>query len=99
MAMRPRVSGIYRSLSTNTLKDDAGTRSLESGDWAVVTSARGSMRARAAVTPTVASGQVFVPMHYVETNRLTKASFDPYSRQPSYKSAAVQVRRAGRRHR
>jgi hypothetical protein len=27
------------------------------------------------------------------TNRLTRPSFDPYSRQPSYKSAAVDVRR------
>ena len=55
------------------------------------------MRARALITSTVARGQVFVPMHYVETNRLTNASFDPYSRQPSYKSGAVEVRRDGRR--
>jgi len=33
-------------------------------------------------------------MHYAGTNRLTNASFDPHSRQPSYKSAAVCVRRA-----
>jgi assimilatory nitrate reductase catalytic subunit len=76
--------------------DDAAARSLASGDWAVVRSARGSMRARAHVTPTVATGQVFVPMHYSETNRLTQPSFDAYSRQPSYKSGAVQVQRAGR---
>jgi hypothetical protein len=30
-------------------------------------------------------------MHDVATNRLTNASFDPHSRQPSYKSGAVQV--------
>jgi assimilatory nitrate reductase catalytic subunit len=45
------------------------------------------------VTPTVRPGQVFIPMHYVETNRLTHPSFDPYSRQPSYKSGAVEVLR------
>jgi anaerobic selenocysteine-containing dehydrogenase len=73
---------------------DAEARSLASGDWAVVRSARGSMRARACVTPTVAVGQVFVPMHYVATNLLTNSSFDPYSRQPSYKSGAVDVVRA-----
>ena len=38
---------------------------------------------------------MFVPMHYPETNRLTAASFDPHSRQPSYKHAAVEVRTPG----
>ena len=57
------------------------------------------MEARAYVTPTVAPGQVFVPMHYAGTNLLTNASFDPYSRQPSYKHAAVAVRRIDERRR
>jgi assimilatory nitrate reductase catalytic subunit len=52
------------------------------------------MRAKVVVTSSVREGQVFVPMHYVETNRLTRAEFDPHSRQPSYKHAAVEVRRA-----
>ena len=47
-------------------------------------------------SPTVKAGQVFIPMHYAETNRLTHADFDPYSRQPSYKNGAVEVRRSGR---
>ena len=78
---------------------DAVARGVAAGDWTEVSSARGSMRARAVVTPTVAAGQVFIPMHYGETNRLTDASFDPYSRQPSYKSGAVEVRRIRGRHR
>jgi len=48
----------------------------------------------ACVTPTVEPGQVFMPMHYRETNLLTQAAFDPYSRQPSYKACAVRVRPA-----
>jgi assimilatory nitrate reductase catalytic subunit len=76
---------------------DADERGLTGGDWVEVASARGAMRARCVVTTTVRPGQVFIPMHYVETNRLTHPSFDPYSRQPSYKSGAVQVRRV-RRH-
>jgi assimilatory nitrate reductase catalytic subunit len=32
-------------------------------------------------------------MHYEDTNRLTLAIFDPYSRQPAYKHCAVRVRR------
>ena len=33
-----------------------------------------------------------MPMHDPDTNRLTSPSFDPHSRQPSYKYAAVDVR-------
>jgi assimilatory nitrate reductase catalytic subunit len=78
---------------------DAQLRGLTDGDWTVVSSRRGVMRARARVTPAVSAGQVFVPMHYVDTNRLTHASFDPHSRQPAYKSGAVEVTRARGRHR
>jgi assimilatory nitrate reductase catalytic subunit len=76
---------------------DAAARLVAHGDTVEISSARGSMRARAVVTATVQPGHVFVPMHYVETNRLTHPSFDPYSRQPSYKSGAVEVRRKRRR--
>ncbi len=72
---------------------DASALGVAADEWVTVCSARGEMEARAYVTPTVAPGQVFVPMHYAGTNLLTNASFDPYSRQPSYKSAAVAVRR------
>ncbi len=78
---------------------DAVALGVAADEWVVVSSARGEMEARAYVTPTVAAGQVFVPMHYVGTNRLTRPSFDPYSRQPSYKSAAVAVRPLPERHR
>ena len=101
---RTAKSAVLRSLAeqepfVEISPGDAAARSLGDGDWAAVVSPRGSMRARARVTPTVAPGQVFVPMHYVGTNRLTNPSFDPYSRQPSYKSGAVEVRRARRRDR
>jgi anaerobic selenocysteine-containing dehydrogenase len=71
---------------------DAAGIGVATDEWVAVASARGEMEARAYVTPTVAPGQVFVPMHYAGTNRLTNPSFDPHSRQPSYKSAAVVVR-------
>ena len=71
---------------------DASALGVATDDWVMISSRRGEMEARAYVTPTVATGQIFVPMHYVGTNRLTNPSFDPHSRQPSYKSAAVAVR-------
>ncbi len=78
---------------------DASALGVIPDEWVRVCSVRGEMEARAFVTPTVAPGQVFVPMHYAGTNLLTKASFDPSSRQPSYKSAAVAVRRLAERRR
>ncbi len=101
---RTSKSSVLRSLSepepyVEISPSDAAARSLTSGDWVVIVSPRGSMRAQAYVTPTMSHGEVFVPMHYAGTNRLTSGSFDPYSRQPSYKSGAVEVRRAGWRDR
>jgi anaerobic selenocysteine-containing dehydrogenase len=93
---RTAKSAMLRSLYPSTpyveiSSSDAADRGIAPLDWVVVRSVRGTMRARAFVTATVSAGQVFVPMHYPETNRLTNASFDPYSRQPSYKHCAVNV--------
>jgi assimilatory nitrate reductase catalytic subunit len=60
-----------------------------------VRSRRASLVAVAFVTPTVQPGQVFIPMHYAEVNRLTHASFDPHSRQPDYKHCAVALEKPG----
>jgi anaerobic selenocysteine-containing dehydrogenase len=54
-----------------------------------IRSRRANIEANAFVTPTVQAGQIFVPMHYAEVNRLTHPSFDPHSRQPNYKHCAV----------
>ena len=51
------------------------------------------------ITEIVAPGQVFMPFHYEEknSNRLTQSAFDPYSREPNYKQAAVRVEKSGPR--
>jgi assimilatory nitrate reductase catalytic subunit len=74
--------------------EDARELGIEQGAWVQVGSRRAEVRARAAVKDTVPRGQVFMPMHYVETNRLTFPAFDPYSREPAYKMGAVAVRRS-----
>ncbi|WP_428308275.1 molybdopterin oxidoreductase family protein [Lacipirellula sp.] len=75
---------------------DAAEREIGSGDLVVVASQRGEVQGRAMVTPAVQPGQLFIPMHYEATNRLTHPSFDPYSHQPSYKACAVRIERAAR---
>ena len=44
-----------------------------------------------------APGQVFMPFHYEEKNSncLTQSAFDPISREPNYKQAAVRVDKSG----
>lgn len=70
---------------------DAVELHIRAGDSVAVSSQRGTLRAKAVVTRAVAAGQVFVPMHYATTNRLTDAVFDPHSGQPAYKACAVRV--------
>jgi assimilatory nitrate reductase catalytic subunit len=60
-----------------------------------IRSRRGGLLAVAFVTPTVQPGQVFIPMHYPEVNRLTQPDFDPHSRQPNYKHCAVALEKPG----
>jgi assimilatory nitrate reductase catalytic subunit len=70
---------------------DARRLRIAMGQRVTVRSRRGAVDANAFLTPTVAPGQVFLPMHYDGINRLTHGSFDPHSRQPNYKHCAVAV--------
>ncbi len=72
-------------------KIDAARLGIEPNDKVLVVSKRGSVEATAFVVNTVQAGQLFMPLHYAKTNQLTHASFDPYSRQPSYKASAVNI--------
>ena len=70
------------------IADRAG---VADGTRVQVRSRRGVVEATAFVTSVVQPGQVFLPMHFPGVNRLTFPSFDPHSRQPSYKACAVSV--------
>jgi assimilatory nitrate reductase catalytic subunit len=73
---------------------DAQKHGVRSGDRVTVHSRRGRLQGRALVTPGVQPGQLFIPMHYQQTNLLTNPSFDPYSYQPAYKASAVALERS-----
>ena len=93
---RTAKSAILRKLYAQELyveisSHDAARLHIRSGDSVNVSSQRGCLRGRAVVTPAVHAGQVFIPMHYGDTNLLTNSVFDPYSHQPAYKSCAVNV--------
>ncbi|WP_338287435.1 nitrate reductase [Luteolibacter sp. LG18] len=100
---RTAKSAILRKLSPSELyldihPSDAAQYGITEQDMVEVMSRRGSLVARAWLTPTMQRGQVFLPMHDPEVNRLTHASFDPHSRQPSYKASAVAIRKLKKSH-
>jgi assimilatory nitrate reductase catalytic subunit len=83
---------------------DMARRALVPGDWAKVESRRGSIHVQVEASEDQRSGQVFLPMHWGRrflggrgafgVNTLTQPAFDPLSKQPELKAAAVRVARA-----
>jgi assimilatory nitrate reductase catalytic subunit len=77
---------------------DMTRRGLGDGDIVQLTSRRGKLALRVAASAEMRSGQCFMPMHWggrfmsgLGVNALTTNEYDPYSRQPELKHAAVQV--------
>ncbi|TDU88836.1 putative molibdopterin-dependent oxidoreductase YjgC [Kribbella voronezhensis] len=87
---------------------DAERLGVAEGDFVRVESRRGYLEAKARVTD-VREGVVFAPFHYgywdkaprngdapTAANELTSTEWDPVSKQPLFKVAAVRVTKAGR---
>ncbi|HUG09849.1 MAG TPA: nitrate reductase [Opitutaceae bacterium] len=95
---RTAKSAVLQKLAPNSAwieihPADAGPAGIANGDRVRVSSRRGTTEAAAQLTPSVQRGQVFIPMHFPEVNRLTFPAFDPHSRQPAYKACAVRLER------
>jgi assimilatory nitrate reductase catalytic subunit len=96
---RTNKSDVLRGLSpagcyVEVNPKDAARLGLAPNGLVRVSSRRASLLAVAFVTPTVQTGQVFIPMHDAEVNRLTQPDFDPHSRQPNYKHCAVALEKS-----
>lgn len=85
--------------------DDAERLDVADGDRVEIASRRGKVEARARIAE-MAPGVVFLPFHYGTwdvggepraANELTLTAWDPVSKQPTFKLAAVRVRRIGER--
>jgi ferredoxin-nitrate reductase len=85
--------------------DDAAALGIGEGDEVEVTSRRGAAFVPARLTG-IEPGVVFMPFHYGDwdepgrrqaANRLTISGWDPVSKQPHFKYAAVRCRATGRR--
>jgi ferredoxin-nitrate reductase len=84
---------------------DANELGIAEGDWVRVSSPRGAVEAQARISG-IRAGVVFIPFHYGywdteggdkpngrprAANELTITAWDPVSKQPIFKTAAVQV--------
>jgi assimilatory nitrate reductase catalytic subunit len=80
---------------------DMERRRLRDGDLVRVRSRRGSLVIKVRASEELRAGQTFIPMHWggrfmagMGVNSLTLDAFDPVSRQPELKHAAVQIEKA-----
>ncbi|MBQ0064791.1 MAG: molybdopterin-dependent oxidoreductase [Firmicutes bacterium] len=65
---------------------------LQHEDWVTIYSCNGQNADFAIrVTDDVQPDEIWAPIHYQECNKLTPSVYDPYSKEPSYKSAVVRL--------
>jgi len=91
-----RVEGLNALVPEERIRihpTDAARRDLLDGDWALISSRRGEVRARVQVTEESPPGVVFMTFHFAEagTNRLTNPALDPTAKIPDLKVCAVEV--------
>jgi formate dehydrogenase alpha subunit len=75
---------------------DAKRLGIVDGERVMVSSPRGAITLKAAVTARIIPGSIFIPFHYAEAaaNRLTNAALDPVSNIPELKVCAARVEKA-----
>ncbi|HQZ81136.1 MAG TPA: molybdopterin-dependent oxidoreductase [Steroidobacteraceae bacterium] len=104
MSRTGKVARLYNHVDEARIEmhaDDLALRGLKSGELVHVRSRRGNVVLRAEASIEIRSGQAFIAMHWggnslnsAGANALTLRDFDPYSKQPELKHAAVQVEKA-----
>ncbi len=97
-AQTRRSPSLEREVSENYVElnpQDAHGLGVHPGELIAVASRRGSIQVKAALTPTVPKGVVFIPFHFAESaaNALTNRALDPVSKIPEFKVCAVSVAR------
>jgi anaerobic selenocysteine-containing dehydrogenase len=84
--------------------DDAANLRIKDDDWVRITSRRGSIEAQAVIGD-IEAGHVFVPFHFGywdnperarAANEMTLFEWDPVSKQPHFKYAAVKLKKVAK---
>lgn len=77
--------------------DDAKNADVATNQYVNVESINGqSATFKAVISAQMPPGQIFAPMHYIETNKLSLSIYDPMSKEPSYKYAPVKISKESR---
>jgi len=81
-------------------QDDARDLAIKDGELVELESRRGCVRLTARLSKAIRRGTLFTPFHWgdlwspdTDVNRLTLSDYDPISKQPELKHAAVRLRR------
>ena len=103
MSRSGRVARLYNHAEEPLLEmnaRDMDLRGLSDGDIAQVSSRRGTAVVRISASESMRPGQTFLAMHWggrftnsAGANALTLSAFDPVSKQPELKHAAIQVKK------
>lgn len=72
----------------------AAEKGIEMNEIFEVSSINGeSARFMAKLSTNVPMNQLYAPMHYIETNKLTPSLYDPFSKEPSYKTTPINIQK------
>lgn len=100
-ARSPKLNAAAPDAYIQISEQDASTYNISAGDWVEIESRRGKAVAPAAIGG-IKTGHVFMPFHYGywdhpgrarAANEMTIFEWDPVSKQPHYKYAAVRIRK------
>lgn len=92
----PELAAARPDLRATLHPASAERHGIAEGDTIELSNPRGVVRAKAALSPDVRRGDVFVPFHFAgesTANLLTSDAVDPVSAMPEFKTGVVRVRR------
>ncbi|EOU1755323.1 molybdopterin-dependent oxidoreductase [Clostridium perfringens] len=73
-------------------RKDAERLNIKENDEVLIHSSNGhTSKFIARLTDNLKEKDLYAPIHYIETNLLTPSVFDPYSKEPSYKTVQVNI--------
>ena len=73
-------------------RKDAGKLDIKENDEVLIHSSNGhTSKFIVRLTDNLKEKTLYAPIHYIETNLLTPSVFDPYSKEPSYKTVQVNI--------
>lgn len=73
-------------------RKDAEKLDIKENDEVLIHSSNGhTSKFIARLTDNIKEKTLYAPIHYIETNLLTPSVFDPYSKEPSYKTVQVNI--------